>query len=81
MVFCKRNMFAFLKYIYIRPYMPQLLWEQGQISIDWELFQEKAVKFKEYIYIGFTSFILFKLFYQAKTCVYTFPPSLSGHKK
>ena len=34
-------------------YMPQLLWEQGRISIDWELYHEKAVKFKEYIYIVF----------------------------
>ena len=58
MVFSKRNMFAFLKYTYFRSYMPQLLWEQGRISIDWELYYEKAVKFKEYIYIVFTSFIL-----------------------
>ena len=54
--------------------MPQLLWEQGRISIDWELYHENAVKFKEYIYIVFTSFILLQLFHQAKTCVYTFPP-------
>ena len=49
MVFSIRNMFSFLKYIYCRPYMPQLLWKQGRISIDWELYHEKAVKFKEYI--------------------------------
>ena len=54
MFFSKRNMFAFLKYIYFRPYMPQLLWEQGQISIDRGLYHKKAVKFKEYIYIVFT---------------------------
>ena len=54
MVFSKRNMFAFLKYIYCRPYMPQLWWEQGRLSIDWELYHEKAVKLKEYIYIVFT---------------------------
>ena len=59
MVFSKRNIFAFLKYIYFRPYMmPQLLWEQGRITIDWELYHEKAVKLKEYIYIVFTSSIL-----------------------
>ena len=38
--------------------MPQLLWEQGRISIDWELYHEKGVEFKEYIYIVFTTFIL-----------------------
>ena len=54
MVLSKRNMFAFPKYIYCRPYMPQLLWEQGGISIDWELCHEKAVKLKEYIYIVLT---------------------------
>ena len=59
MVFSKRIVFAFLKYIYFRSYMTQLLLEQGPISIDWELYHEKAVKFKEYIYIVFTSFILF----------------------
>ena len=54
MVFSKRNMLAFLKYIYFRPYMPQLLWEQGLISIDWGLYHGKAVTFKEYIHIVFT---------------------------
>ena len=54
MVVSKRNMFAFLKYIYCRLYMPQLLWEQGRICIGWELYHEKAVKFKEYIYIVLT---------------------------
>ena len=51
MVFSKRNMFAFLKYIYCRPYMTQFLWEQCRIS---EFYHEKAAKFKEYIYIVFT---------------------------
>ena len=54
MVVSKRNMFAFLKYIYCRLYMPQLLWEQGRICIGWELYHEKALKFKEYIYIVLT---------------------------
>ena len=63
MVFSKRSMFAFLNYVYFRSYMPQLLWEQGRISIDWELYHEKAVEFKEYIYIVFIylCFIYFTL--------------------
>ena len=40
--------------------MHQSSWKQfGRISIDWELYQEKAVKFKEYVNIVLTSFILF----------------------
>ena len=47
MVFLKRNMFAFLNYIYFRLYMPQLFWEQGRISIDSELYHEKNSEIQE----------------------------------
>ena len=45
--------------------------------IYWELYHKKTVKFKEYMYIVFTSFISFILFSSSiklKTCVYVFPP-------
>ena len=60
MVFLKRNMFAFLNYIYFRPYMPQLFWVQGGISINSEFYHEKTVKFKKYnnIYIIYFTLVI-----------------------
>ena len=48
----------------------------------WELYHEKAVKFKGYMYIVSTSFILFSSFMKLNTCVDDFPPPpLPWHKK
>ena len=44
--------------------------------IYWELYHKKAVKFKEYMYIVFTSFNLSSSSIKLKkTCVYVSPPS------
>ena len=47
----------------------------------WELYQKKEVKFKEYMYIVFTSFILFSSSIKLKTCLYVFPPSSPAIKR
>ena len=39
----------------------------------WELYHEKAVKLKEYMYIVFTSFIFYSSSIKLKKCVYAFP--------